>query len=159
MAATKKATPKASTKKGKPTTAPKAVSPDRIPAGATVIPDHKYDEVVERCREMMKRFENDRHVFTRSDSLWMISIIWSAGNGLRYQSKETEAIGCFENALANRAYERLNKWRLFWSLGDLYRDQRRIHEAREAYYKALAIVPEKYKKNIQKDLDNLPSMP
>jgi tetratricopeptide (TPR) repeat protein len=121
--------------------------------------EKKYDEVVERCRGMMKRFENDGHVFTRSDSLWMVSIIWSAGNGLHFQTKEAEAIRCFEDALRNRTYERLNKWRLWWSLGDLYRDQRRIEDARTSYQKALAMAPEKSRKNIQKDLDNLPSKP
>ena len=120
--------------------------------------EKKYDEVVDRCKGMMRRFENDRREFTRADSISMISIISSAGYSFLRQGKTAEAIGFYENALRNVAYEKLNRWILQWSLGDLYRDQRQIREARESYQRALATAPGKQRNKIQKELDNLPSM-
>lgn len=107
---------------------------------------------------MMYRFENDRHVFTRADSLSMLSVITSAGYAYCRQERDSDAIAHYEAALTNKSYKSLNRWRLHWSLGDIYRDPRKTREARNSYEIAQATSPERFRKNLQKELDNLPSI-
>jgi len=121
--------------------------------------ENKYEEAAERCKRMMERFERDGHVFTRADSVWMRYVVRSRCSALKHLGKGGEAVELYHQVLRNKSYERLGKWFFHWMLGRLHQDDRRYLEAKECYQKALLDVPEDFRKDIQKALDNLPSMP
>jgi tetratricopeptide (TPR) repeat protein len=118
--------------------------------------EKRYDDIIALADSTMGIFESGKYLFTRGDSVSMVSILTGCASAYGRKGDTTSAINFLEGALRKKDYETTDGWEIHYSLARLYFDQSDTTKA-IAHYKEVvsADIPEKMKKHVQECINIL----